>query len=727
MAAAAAAVAQLAMGKAVRDGFFLANFDADALPQMMIVAAVVSFASVVGMSRAMTRFTPWRVMPVLFGVAAVLFVGHAMLSQVAPRASAVALYLHMAFFGSTAVSGFWSLVNERYDPHTAKRVVSRLAGGATVGGILGALLAWQAATRLPVSLLMYLMGALNLLCVAGVLGMGAGPSPAAVNPTLEPRPLVSGLETLRSAPYLRHLAWLVVLTSVASALMDYFLGVRAKAMYATSSDLLSFYALYQLGIGVLSFVLLTVASRPALKALGLAATVALLPATVVLGGAMALVLPGIASGLAMRCADAVLRNSLFRSAYELLFTPVEAERKRATKLIIDVGFDRVGTAVGSGLALLVVFVATAHTERVIAAMVVGLSFASLWVAARLHEGYLRALEESLRAGVVKLDVSEVVDAATWRTVTQTNLQLDRRKILEEIARLRERSTGSIPPGPPVAHAVCDDPVLQAIADLRSRDVDRVRRVLSSDSPIDLVCVAHVIPLLGDDALHADALRVLQKVAPRACGQLVDALMDADAPMMVRRRLPSVLQRLSSQRAVDGLVAGLSDRRFEVRYRCGVALWMMTEREPALQVDRIAVLDAVRREVDVERDVWEAQAQVDVRASQEDSVLEDLLAERKSRSLQHVFRVLSLTIEREPLMLALRALEGDDPRLRGTSLEYLENILPDDIRRKLWPFLGVPRERVSTPRPRSEVMQELLASGVEMSVESLRRSLDRDVK
>lgn len=715
--ASVATVAQLVMGKAVRDGFFLVNFEAEVLPRMMMVAAVASFASVLGVSRAMSRFSPFRVMPVLFGAAALLLVGHALLSQVAPRVSAVALYLHMAVFGSTAVSGFWSLVNERYDPHAAKRVVSRLAGGATIGGVLGGLLAWQAAARMPVSVLMYLMGGLNVLCLLGVLGVG-DPTAGGDGKTPTRAPLLPGLETLQKAPYLRRLAFLVVFTSTASALMDYFLGAFAKATYDSSAELVSFYAQYQLGIGVLSFVVLSAASRPSLKLLGLAGTVALLPGVAVLGCILALALPSLWSALAVRGADAVMRNSLYRSGYELLFTPVAAERKRATKLIIDVAFDRVGTAVGSGLALAVVLLAGLHTQRVIVILIVLFSFAGLWVAMRLHEGYVSALEESLRAGSVKLDANEVVDATTWRTLTQTNLELDRGKILEEIEKLRQTES------PKTEGAVATpaaDVVLQAISDLRSGDPIRIRRVLADTDPVDALLVAHIIPLLARDAVREDVARALRKVSHRANGQLVDALLDPGAPLIVRRRMARVLRKCLTQRTVDGLLAGLADKRFEVRYQCGVSLWSVAEKAPQLVVPAELVLDAVRREVDVERDVWEAQAVADVAESGEESVFDDLIEMRKSRSLEHVFRLLSLTLERKPVMLAMRALGGSDSRLRGTSLEYLENVLPVDIRKRLWPLLDAGPTLPKTSRPRKEVLEELLASGAEMSMKGVRPS------
>lgn len=727
-----AIVGQLVLGKAVRDGYFLANFDASVLPRVMIASSVASFIAVLAVSRAMTRFSPFRVMPVLLATSALSLAGHAALSRAMPEVAAIALYLHLACFGSTSVSGFWSLINERYDPHTAKRVVSRLATGATIGGIIGANVAWHAASRLTIPTLLLIMGATNILALVGVVGIGNPGSQ--VTGQSEAPPLLSGLRSFRDTPYLRQLACLIVVTAIASALMDYLLGMGAKATYSTSAELLRFYGLYHLGIGVLSFVVLSALSRPSLKLLGLAGTVALLPGSVVIGGVLALALPGLWSAVALRGADAVMQNSLFRSGYELLFTPVAPGQKRSTKLIIDVAFDRIGTAAGSGIALLVVMAVSSHDGRVIAGIIVALSFLGLWIAIRLHDGYVHSLEESLRAGAVELDAEEVVDATTWRTLTQTNLQLDRHKILQEIERLRRESAGK--EGPPTvqsqdlavpepARAAVHDPVMQAIADLRSGDEHRARKVLARAEPMDVALVAHAIPLLGRKELRHDALHALRKVAKRANGQLVDALLDDSVAMVVRRRMARVLRACPTPRTVDGLLAGLSDKRFEVRYQCGVSLWAITEDSPDLEVPRDRVLDAVRREVDVDREVWQAQANADVVESHEDSVLDDIISERKSRSLEHVFRVLSLVLERGPMMLALRALEGDDARLRGTSLEYLENVLPDDIRRRLWPFLDDRRKKSAPSRSRQEVLEELLASGADMNVESIRRSLRRE--
>ena len=90
---------------------------------------------------------------------------------------------------------------------------------------------------------------------------------------------------------------------------------------------------------------------------------------------------------------------------------------------------------------------------------------------------------------------------------------------------------------------------------------------------------------------------------------------------------------------------------------------------------------------------------------DDEHTDDIMREG-SRTLEHAFTLLSLVHEREPLELAFHALGSGDNRLRGTALEYLENILSPEIRDRLWTYLGDLREYQRSARSRSEVLEEL---------------------
>jgi hypothetical protein len=72
-------------------------------------------------------------------------------------------------------------------------------------------------------------------------------------------------------------------------------------------------------------------------------------------------------------------------------------------------------------------------------------------------------------------------------------------------------------------------------------------------------------------------------------------------------------------------------------------------------------------------------------------------------------VLAIVLEREALQTALRALRGGDPTLRGTALEYLDNVLPPLVRDVLWPHLGSPQHPPPSGRSADEMRDDLLRS------------------
>ncbi|HEY5940169.1 MAG TPA: hypothetical protein VIT87_05065, partial [Gemmatimonadales bacterium] len=103
-------------GKATRDALFLSSFGVDALPAMVIAAAVVSAVVSVVLARVMARSRPSRLIPRLFGLSAVLLLAEWALVVQARRPAAAILYLHFTALGALLVSGFWAIVTERFDP-----------------------------------------------------------------------------------------------------------------------------------------------------------------------------------------------------------------------------------------------------------------------------------------------------------------------------------------------------------------------------------------------------------------------------------------------------------------------------------------------------------------------------------------------------------------------------------------------------------------------------------
>lgn len=723
-----AMIANQVAGKATRDALFLSNFDVELLPRMVGGAAIVTIFTVLAATRLLPRLGPRRLVPAAFAASAAIQLAIRALMDPFPAAATIVLYLHISVIGAVLISWFWSMITERFDPHTAKLRIGRIAGGGTVGGLLGGIAAERAATALPVTAILLLLAALHLVCAGASWAVGRGGPRAAAAGAARDRSGPSAWSVLRRAPYLRNLAFLILSVTAGGTLLDFVFKLRAQEAFADGPTLLRFFAAYHTGVALLTFLVQTLATRRLLETAGLARSASLLPGFLGLGGLAALFGGGLPAVGAVRGLEAAIRSSLFRSSYELFYTPLPASEKRATKTIVDVGFDRLGDAVGAGLVQLVIALGIAGSGRGLLVGAAALGVVGLLVARRLHAGYVAALERNLvrhsdRSGAASdsTEHTAFLETVTVDDLTETAPDLDTGLVTVGVDVRTVRAARAPDAAQRPAPAAPADPFLEMAAALRSRDPARVRPALRTADGLPPGLVGFAIPLLAWDAVSGDAQAALRSVCDRHVGQIVDALLDPDQEFTVRRRIPQVLARSSSPRAVNGLLAGLEDRRFEVRYQCGAALARVIARNPGLAVDIHRVHEAVRREARVDRRVWESHRLLD----EWDSPFSDeVLRERTSRSLEHVFTLLSLVYPARPLRIAYRGLHTGDDGLRGTALEYLESILPADIRDCLWPFLDdrrAPEARAAS----ADALDSLLRSHetIQLRLDELQRHPD----
>ena len=727
MVCAAAVGAQFVAGKAARDALFLANLEVTALPAMVVVTAAFSILLVVLSSRGLRRVPPGTLIPAAFALSAALLLADWALTPVAPRLAAQALYLQVSGLGPMLGSGFWLIVTEHFDPHTARRTFGRIGAAGTLSGLVGALLADRVAATFGITAMFPVLAALNLVCawqtrvLAGatevrsrsqqadddLLQAGSMLDATAHLAAASPR---SGLRALTGAPYLRNLAVFVLLSTMGATLVDYVFKAQAVETVGRGEALLRFFAIYYAATALLALIVQIFASAPALSKLGLGLTTSTPPRALCVGGLGAIVAPGLWSVVALRGGETVARGSLFRTGYEVFYTPVLPDEKRAAKSLIDVGFDRLGDALGGGLISLVILLPLTSQYHAMIGLAILSGGLALIVARRLNRGYIQALERSLVNRAVELDLSNIEDITTRTAVFRT--------------RQLTTMTGPVSPSQIAAEtaAAIDDAEVQQIVALRSRNRDRVVRVLRDEQGLAALLVPHVIPLLAWDAVAEEAVRALRKVAEERLGTLTDALLDPNQPFAVRRRLARVFSICVSQRAVDALLLALDDQRFEVRFQCGRSLSSIAAKNALVRVDRERIFEVVRREVTVSRPVWQSHRLLDAIADEKTSFVDEFIKDRAGQSLAHVFVLLALVLPSTPLQIAYRGLHTTDPALRGTALEYLEGVLPHDIRDRLWPFLGTGAPVKAGARGREEILADLLRSNdsIVLNLQELRR-------
>lgn len=744
---AALMIATQVAGKAARDSLFLTNFSITALPVVLAASAVLSIGAVLLATRVLARHGPSRVVPPLFVCSGVLLVGEWLLAASSIRVAAVLVYMHVAILGAILISGFWSIINENFDPRAAKRGIGKIVGGASAGGLLGGLIAERLGAFAGI---LWLLPAIAVLqtCCAGLLvrlrgaALGTAARPAGPGATPAPSPVrpESGLKILRRIPYLRHVALLVLLGNLAATLVDFLFKARAAAMYTNSAELVRFFAIFYTSVSLVTLAVQAIVTRPVIERAGVAKSMAVRPGSVVAGGLLALPFMSLIGLGLLRGLEAVVQGSLYRSGYELLFTPVAPDDKRRTKTLIDVGADRLGDTLGGLIVRALLALPAAIAGQVILVLAAAVSFLGLLVARALHAGYVRALEASLldRASRLALvqqappEMPSLMESFAGIDVSMSIQGLRRGEWRRAPRRhpAEVRPAAAAPARPPVpsesppASVPAADAELTMLAELRSGDRQRVRDQLQRLHPTDPLIAAQTISLLAWDEVTVWASRALAKAAPAISGQLVDRLLDPTEDFVIRRRIPRILATATTEWAVAGLLAALADKRFEVRFQAGSALAVLHDRQPALSVDAGRIYSTVRRETQVERLLWEDQRLIDEPPPGEPpATMDAALRSRSSRSLEHVFNLLSVVLPRAPLQIAFQGLLTQDAGLRGTSLEYLESVLPRDVWESLRPLLGDSRSPGASPRERSAVLEELLLSRqrIEINLAELRKS------
>ncbi len=593
-------------------------------------------------------------------------------------------------------------MSESFDPYSARASIPRIMAGATLGGVLGGLVTWRAAASVEPSELLPLGAVLNLASLAAVSRLRGGTA------RVHPAKAIGWRSFVPELPYLRSLAWLVLAGAFTQAVLDYLLSSAAVSTLGSGPRLLSFFALFQTGVGVLSFLLQVGVSRSALERLGVGSVLAASPSLLLGGVLAALFAPPLLATVLLRGTDGVLGASLHRSAYEVLFAPLEPQKKRASKPLLDVGFDKLGMLLGSAVvAVLVSRHARAWRAPCSSRLVAAMALVRLLLSPRLQAGYRRTLADNLRRGRLGLSNAGVLDRGTIGSLSRATGEMDRAALLEQVARFRAEQSGSsareedcvaalhrrvrsarLPGhrrrrrGPPARIDVTaggpGDEVLSALRDLRSGFEERIRAVLTRRRTEPLLA-PQVVALLADDRVARDAADWLTAQEPPPMGLLGDALLSDRLSDHARRRVARLLGKIDDPRAADGLLAALPLVPRGVRPGLAHALARAATRRP---LPLGPILTAARR------------AAADPAPGDE------------SARLQEVFSLLAAAYPREPMQAALAALERGG-EARGTALEWLDVLLPDELKLALWPRIVRSGERVaSTPRDPDELRRKL---------------------
>ena len=738
------------LARSLREAIYLAVFPVETLPYVVAAVAVSSVPAVGLFARLLSRHEPRRT---LLGTVLLLAAGLALLWPLATtvRPVVVAFYLWTAVGTLLLTSGFWIVTAEYFPVRGAKRLYGLVGAGGTLGAlVMGNSIRWLLGRVSLSSLIPLLIGLLfSFLLVQSLLSQPSQPG-GAVTDEATPRPsgVREALGLLWRTPHLRTIAVIVTLATVASTLLDYQFKELARGLLTTREQLAGFFGAFYGWTGAIALVLQLLVSGRLLARAGIWPAVAVLPVVLLLGSAALFAAPGLLVATLVRGGDNSLRKSLHRSVLEVLWVPIPSALRRKTKTFTDSVVDASAEGIGAAIVFLWVTL-PGFPARYLSVFVMAFAGLLLRQSWKMGSTYRRTISERLvEAGAPGVDEVARLDQSLLLSATMA--EVDIRSALAEV-RSGSASTGplkraSVKPGGaeglPGSEAAAPDGDAGRPRTLEEVREEELRRLASASpaevaSALDEIRVwteAHVpalIRLLARDAFSRRAISLLGDLARHSTPHLVAELGDEGADFVIRRRIPRVFATAGGAEADAALLDALVAERFEIRYRAASALVRRRQAGlPESDRERAPIIwRAVRQELARERPVWELQRLLDEWGGEED-LLSGRAELRGELSLKHTFRLLSLVLDPAPVRAAYQGLVSEDGRLLSLALEYLDQVLPSDVRDRLWPFIGDLSERQRQKRSRSlgEVVEELVRTGATLfrsasDREALRRLLE----
>lgn len=387
------------MVKPVVNALFLSNVGIEHLPDVFVLVAVFAMAVSLFYARQLGRVQLNVIIRSSIGIAVTcLMVLGILLKLNLPGVWVYYIsYIVVAIFGVVATSQVWILANLVFTAREASRLFGFIGAGAIAGGIAGGYLT---------SVLALLMNSENLIFLAALMFGACIPVSRKIWENnvqglthLQHRKRMTKLSDkpftiIRSSKHLMYLASIIGVGVLVAKLVDYQFSALAAASIGDPDSLAAFFGFWFSTFNVVSLLIQLFLTRRIVGVYGVGTSLFVLPVALFLGAGALLAFPILSFGIFSKAADVTLKQSINKSATELLALPLPVGIKNQTKSYIDIFVDSAATGIG-GLMLIFMVSGLDLSVRFISLLI--LPLLGLWVyfAIGVRREYFKTFREKI--------------------------------------------------------------------------------------------------------------------------------------------------------------------------------------------------------------------------------------------------------------------------------------------------------------------------------------------
>ncbi|HPF50067.1 MAG TPA: HEAT repeat domain-containing protein [Draconibacterium sp.] len=382
-------------------GMFLSRFGVESLPLAFVLVAVAAMILSYYYSRILTRISFYLLMRrtiaisvgilIVFGV---LLGFHFLVSWVI-----YFFYIWVALFAVLSASQFWILANLVFNIREAKRLFGFIGSGAIAGGIFGGYLTSILAPSIGSENLLFVSAFLLWLCIPITKSIWRDNLSGKKNPFRSKNKLNEIVESpfrlIRKSKHLTYLAGIIGMSVIVAKLVDYQFNALASMKISDPDELTAFFGFWFSNFNLISLLIQLFLTRRVVGVFGVGTSLFFLPAGILIGALLVLFVPSLFAAIIIKMADGSLKQSINKSATELLALPIPLSIKNKTKTFIDVFVDSVATGIG-GIILILLVNAFQLSTPFISLMIIVILGIWFYFALKIRREYILSFQNKLK-------------------------------------------------------------------------------------------------------------------------------------------------------------------------------------------------------------------------------------------------------------------------------------------------------------------------------------------
>ncbi|MEP6783369.1 MAG: Npt1/Npt2 family nucleotide transporter, partial [Acidobacteriota bacterium] len=200
---------------------------------------------------------------------------------------------------------------------------------------------------------------------------------------------------------------------------------------------------------------------------------------------------------------------------------------------------------------------------------------------------------------------------------------------------------------------------------------------------DFLFVAPLVSLLRNRRLKGAARAVLVGCGEDVIAPLAYFMGDQEEDVWIRRHVPSTLALLPFPASIAALTAALDAEDGFLRYKATMALVRVRRNTPALPIDAKTITRHVLAEAGRSFNALTLHYNLFTAGGlDKGSLLARALREKQERALNRTFNLLGLIYSQADVAAVRAALRVSDVRTRSRGIEYLDNLVEGEVRKRL---------------------------------------------